>query len=159
MIKRKLVAITVLVCLVHGAIAQHDSLDSYIKELKTDYAGPRTKTGFMSFGGDFLNAQEYFDVKNYEAAARSFFYLVEKDSTNPYANYQFAIALLKQHDEYKAKQAKGYLIRAFKLDPSLVKRFEKELPEVRRLESSAIRTVKMNFLSKFIMRRQFWAQP
>src|SRR5687767_3841292 len=80
---------------------QRDDLDNYIKRLKDDYAGARKETGFLSAGSDFLYAQEYFEARNYSSSEWYYKDVVRKEKDNPYANYQLAIAMLRQNDPHK----------------------------------------------------------
>ena len=128
--QKKLVTILLLLisCTTQYVFAQADPLDNYINELKTDHAGPRNKTGFLSVGYDFLNAQEYFEAKNYSSAASSYLRIAEKDSSNPFLNYQWAVALLLQRDPYKQQQAQPFLQRALQQVPALEKRLAADVP-------------------------------
>ncbi|WP_423148777.1 tetratricopeptide repeat protein [Rubrolithibacter danxiaensis] len=108
--------------------AQTDSLDNYVKRLKLSKVKGGSETAFLSIGSDFLYGQEYFEAGNYSSAAGYFEGILRKEKDHPYANYQLAISLLKQHDTYKARQAEPYLENAFRLIPSLRKRYSKDIP-------------------------------
>ncbi len=103
-------------------------LDSYIKHLKEDKAGPLKETGYLTAGSDFLYAQEYFDSKNYSSAEWYFLQAVTKQKDNAFANYQLAISLIRQNDSNKKQQAQEYLQAAFKINPSMEERYKMEFP-------------------------------
>ncbi|WP_207496995.1 tetratricopeptide repeat protein [Aridibaculum aurantiacum] len=107
---------------------EKDELDKYIQHLKDDNAGPRKETGFLSAGSDFLYGQGYFDAKNYSSAEWYFMDVVKKQKDNAFANYQLAISLIRQNDAAKKQQAQEYLDAAFRLNPSLKDRYQKDVP-------------------------------
>lgn len=83
----------------------------------------------MSVGSDFLYAQEYFEANNYASAAYDFARIIRQDPSHAYANYQLAIALLRQQDAEKAKEAQPFLEQAFRLDSSLQERYARDVPQ------------------------------
>ena len=93
--------------LTSGLFAQ-DDLDNFINRLKKSEATGGSETAFMSAGAEFMYGQHYFEKNTYDMAAMYFRRAQQMDSTNPYFNYQFAIALLKQADAHKAPE--GVLI-------------------------------------------------
>jgi tetratricopeptide (TPR) repeat protein len=103
-----------------------DDLDAYIKRLKTSDAARGKETAFLSAGADFISGQAYLESKQYGLAAMYFKNSVEKEPGNPYFNYQYAIALMNQGDEYKTEFALPYLQKAFVLNPNLKTRFEQK---------------------------------
>ncbi|QHL87930.1 hypothetical protein GU926_11005 [Nibribacter ruber] len=105
-----------------------DELDVYVEKLKSSKATGGSETAFMSIGSDFLYAQEYFEAKNYSSAAYSFMAIVRRQKDHPFANYQLAIALIRQNEPEKAKQAQEYLQQAFSLLPTLKERYSKDVP-------------------------------
>jgi len=109
--------------------AQTDSLETYVNRLKGSSATGGAETAFMSIGSDFMYAQEYFEAGNFSSAEYSFAAIVRRNADHPYANYQLAMALLKQNDPYKARQAAEHLQKAFSKVPSLQDRFKREMPE------------------------------
>ncbi len=110
------------------AFAQ-DDLDNYINRLKKSEATGGSETAFMSPGAEFMYGQGYFEAKNYDMAALYFMRAQKGDSTNAYFNYQLAIALLKQNDQYKAQEAQLYLQKAFSLNANLKTRFAADIPQ------------------------------
>ncbi|WP_210489214.1 hypothetical protein [Rufibacter aurantiacus] len=110
------------------AQSSQDDLDAYVKRLKDSYATGGSETAFMSVGSDFLYAQGYFEAKNYSSAADGFMRIVGANKDHVFANYQLAIALIRQNDPYKTRQAEQYLDHAFKLNPSLKERYAKDVP-------------------------------
>jgi hypothetical protein len=118
----------VLLFSIGQAFAQ-DDLDNYINRLKKSQATGGSETAFMSAGSDFMYGQDYFEAKSYDMAAMYFARAQKADSANPYFNYQLAIALLKQNDQYKAQEAQLYLQKAFALNASLKKRFAAGVPQ------------------------------
>ena len=109
--------------------ANNDGLANYVERLKASKASGGSETAFMSVGSDFMYAQEYFEAKNYASAAYDFAKIVRNDPNHAYANYQLAIALIRQQDAGKAKDAQQYLEQAFKLEPSLRERFALDVPQ------------------------------
>lgn len=109
--------------------AQNDSLDNYVQRLKLSKAAGGSETAFMSIGSDFLYAQEYFEAGNFSSAAYSFEAILRKEKDHPYATYQLAVALLKQKDPYKTQYANTLLANAFKLQPNLRQRYDKEFSQ------------------------------
>lgn len=108
---------------------QTDSLDQYVSRLKQSKISGGSETAFMSLGSDFLYAQEYLEAGNFSSAESSFRSILYSHKDHPYTNYQFAVALLKQNDPYKTKQAQEFLEIAFRREPSLKARFSKDFPE------------------------------
>jgi hypothetical protein len=106
-----------------------DDLDNYINRLKKSEATGGSETAFMSAGAEFMYGQGYFETKSYDMAALYFMRAQKMDSTNPYFNYQLAVALLKQNDKYKAQEAQLYLQKAFALNASLITRFATDVPQ------------------------------
>ncbi len=100
---QKLTLALLLICGTNFVHAQIDSLDNYIKRLRLSQASGGSETAFLSTGSEFLYGQDYFDAGNYSSAASYFQSIIRKEKDHPYANYQLAIALLKQNDPEKAK--------------------------------------------------------
>lgn len=117
-----------LICSVTFIHAQTDSLDSYIKRLRQSQASGGAETAFLTTGSEFLYGQDYFDAGNYSSAAYYFQTIVQREKDHPYANYQLAIALLKQNDPEKAKQAQIHLASSFQALPALKERYKKDIP-------------------------------
>lgn len=112
----------------HGQ-GNSDGLTKYVERLKASKASGGSETAFMSVGSDFLYAQEYFEANNYASAAYDFARIVRQDPSHAYANYQLAIALLRQQDAEKAKEAQPFLEQAFRLDSSLQERYARDVPQ------------------------------
>jgi tetratricopeptide (TPR) repeat protein len=127
--KKSLLFATVLLLLVitQKSFAQ-DDLDNYINRLKKSEAAGGSETAFLSAGSYFLYGQGYFENKNYSSAVSSFGDAVKKDPDNAYANYQLAISLIRQNDQYKTQLAQEYLQKAFSVNPSLKDRYAKDVP-------------------------------
>lgn len=105
-----------------------DDLDRYVERLRRSYASGGKETAFLSPGADFLYGQDYFEAKNYSSAAWYFQDVLKKEKDNAFAHYQLAIALLRQNDQYKTRQAQEYLQEAFRLQPSLKERYTRDVP-------------------------------
>ncbi|MDO6388698.1 hypothetical protein Q4E40_01080 [Pontibacter sp. BT731] len=105
-----------------------DALDAYIKKLKHSSATGGSETAFLSVGSDFMYAQEYLEAGNYASAAYSFASIVRAHPDHAFANYQYAVSLLKQKDPEKTKLAQQFFQKAIELDPSLKARHEKDVP-------------------------------
>mgnify|MGYP003575503848 FL=1 len=114
--------------LTSGLFAQ-DDLDNFINRLKKSEATGGSETAFMSAGAEFMYGQGYFEKNTYDMAAMYFRRAQQMDSTNPYFNYQFAIALLKQNDAHKTQEAQPYLQKAFALNKSLQARYAIDMPQ------------------------------
>lgn len=106
-----------------------DNLDQYIKRLKQSQASGGSETSFMSAGSEFMYGQEYFEKGSYDMAEMYFRRARQMDSTNPYFNYQLAIALLKQANGPKAQEAQPFLQKAFTLNKTLQARYAADMPQ------------------------------
>jgi tetratricopeptide (TPR) repeat protein len=115
----------VFVCL-SSIVKAQDPLDQYVQRLRQSQASGGSETGFLSVGSTFLYGQGYFEKKQYDLANMYFMQAYQKDSSNAFVNYQVAASLLKQNDQYKAQQAEKYLQNAFRLNPELKSRYNKE---------------------------------
>ncbi|GAB2551114.1 hypothetical protein [Rufibacter soli] len=124
-----------LACLLFFSCAQvsaqnaPDELEAYVQKLKSSKITGGNETAFMSIGSDFLYAQEYFEAGNYSSAAAGFMAILRRQKDHPFSNYQLAIALLRQNEPEKAKQAQQFLNQAFALTPSLKERYAKDMPQ------------------------------
>ena len=128
--KKLVLSLVVLFLMSTQIIFAQDDLDSYINRLKKSEAAGGSETAFLSAGSYFLYGQGYFENKNYSSAASSFGDAVKKDPENAFANYQFAISLIRQNDKYKTQLAQDYLKKAFSINPSLKERYSKDIPNV-----------------------------
>ncbi len=111
-----------------GATAQ-DDLDNFLNRMKKSAASGGSETSFMSAGSEFMYGLDYFEKGTYDMAEMYFMRAQKMDSTNPYFNYQLAIALLKQNNKYKAQQAQPFLQKAFALNQNLKIRYATDMPQ------------------------------
>lgn len=114
-----------------------DDLDRYVERLRLSAASGGKETAFMSAGADFLYGQDYFEAKNYSSASWYFQDVLKKENDNAFAAYQLAISLIRQNDKYKTQQAQQYLEQAFRLNPSLKERYDREVPAAAKTPASA----------------------
>ncbi len=121
---RGFLAVLVLVGLL--AVARADILDDYVKRLRADAAGERKETGFMSAGSDFLYGQDYYEAGNSGSAVGYFRDALRKDEGNAFFHYQLGAALWKSSDAGGKAEAEERFAAAFRLQPALRDRFERE---------------------------------
>jgi tetratricopeptide (TPR) repeat protein len=128
--KLKLILVCALVLCTIQLYAQetNDELDAYIKRLKQSMATGGSETAFMSVGSDFLYAQDYLEAGNYASSEYSFARIVREHPEHAFANYQYAVSLLKQKDPEKAKLAQQFFQKAIELNSSLKARHERDVP-------------------------------
>lgn len=105
-----------------------DDLDKYVERLRSSKLAGGNETAYLSAGSEFLYAQDYFEAKNYSSASNYYMYVIKKENDNPFANYLFAISLIRQNDKYKTIQAQEYLQKAFSLMPILKERYNIDVP-------------------------------
>jgi tetratricopeptide (TPR) repeat protein len=149
--KKRLLSVLFLSLLTHCLFAQ-DDLDKYIHRLKLSQASGGSETAFMSAGSYFLYGQGYFDNKNYFSAANSFMDAIKADPENPFANYQYAISLIRQNDQYKTELAQTYLQKAFAANPSLKERYSHDVPVAK---AAAPEEVKPQGLNGYIQKLKY----
>lgn len=129
--------LSLFLLILSSQVFAQDDLDNYIKRLRQSEASGGKETAFLSAGSSFLYGQGYFESKQYDLAVMYFKEALGKEPDNPYSNYQLAISLLKQKDEYKAQQAQAYLQKAFELNPNLKGRFNTDIPVANNKQSSS----------------------
>jgi tetratricopeptide (TPR) repeat protein len=117
-----------LLCMTQLYAQQTNDLDAYIKRLRHSLATGGSETGFLSVGSDFLYAQDYLEAGNFSSAEYSFAGIVRAHPEHAFANYQYAVSLLKQKDPEKTKLAQQFFQKAIELEPSLKARYEKDVP-------------------------------
>jgi tetratricopeptide (TPR) repeat protein len=117
-----------LLCMTRLYAQQTNDLDAYIKQLRLSLATGGSETGFLSVGSEFLYAQDYLEAGNFSSAEYSFASIVRAHPEHAFANYQYAVSLLKQKDPEKAKLAQQYFQKVIELEPSLKARYEKDVP-------------------------------
>lgn len=103
-----------------------DYLDDYVRRLREDAAGSRKETGFLSAGSDFLYGQDYFEAGNFTSSIGYFRNAVDKAGNNPVFRYQLGAALLKSGDKYAQAEAQKNFDAAFRLQPTLRERYQRE---------------------------------
>lgn len=143
----------VLLLITSSQIFAQDDLDNYIKRLRQSEASGGKETAFMSAGSGFLYGQGYFDSKQYDLAAMYFSEALGKEANNPYFNYQLAISLLRQKNEYKAQQAQAYLKQAFELNPNLKARYAADMPAANNTaqpSNTSIKKIKSDGLETYL---------
>jgi tetratricopeptide (TPR) repeat protein len=128
--KLKMILICVLMLSIAPLYAQEtsDDLDAYIKRLKHSSATGGSETAFLTVGSDFMYAQEYLEAGNYASAEYSFANILRAHPDHAYANYQYAISLIKQKNPEKAKLAQTHFQKAIEINPSLKARYANDVP-------------------------------
>lgn len=127
-------ALLLLLFTTSQCFSQTDSLDTYINRLKKSAASGGSETAFLSIGSDFMYAQEYIEAGNFSSAEYNLKAILRRDNNHPYANYQLAYVLMKQKDQYKAKEAVEYFDKAFASIPSLKDRYSRDFPGSKNIE-------------------------
>lgn len=128
--KLKMILVCMLMLCISPLYAQetNDDLDTYIKRLKHSSATGGSETAFLTVGSDFMYAQEYLEAGNYSSAEYSFANILRAHPDHAFANYQYAISLIKQKNPEKDKLAQEYFQKAIELNPSLKASYEKDVP-------------------------------
>ncbi|NDK57412.1 tetratricopeptide repeat protein [Pontibacter fetidus] len=128
--KLKMLLVSILLLCAAQLYAQqtNDELTAYIERLRHSLATGGSETSFMSLGSDFLYAQDYLEAGNYSSAEYSFASIVRANPDHAFANYQYAVSLLKQKNPEKTKLAQTYFQKALALNPSLKTRYATDVP-------------------------------
>ncbi|WP_242929183.1 tetratricopeptide repeat protein [Pontibacter vulgaris] len=128
--KLQMILVCTLMLCISPLYAQdtNNDLDTYIKRLKHSSATGGSETAFLTVGSDFMYAQEYLEAGNYASAEYSFANILRAHPDHAYANYQYAISLIKQKNPEKAKLAQESFQKAIALNPSLKASYAKDVP-------------------------------